>query len=200
MALAGRPARRELQSSRREMTYRNVLTHLSPPPTAPPTNTSLSVSPGEGVLEGQQVTLTCWSDGTPPTTLVLRRKGVELQRTDPTFSSLSFSLSSAQLEDSAHYQCEASNQHGSQLVTRRVTVSDPPRTTCLSVSPGEEVLEGQQVTLTCHSDGAPATMLVRGPKETDQWDGARLWSVPGQRHQRPRLPSQSLQHQRQRSV
>lgn len=91
------------------------------PSTAPPTNTSLSVSPGEEVVEGQKVTFTCSSDGAPPPKLLLK-KGEKVVRVHEDGSPLTFSIRSATLEDSTSYLCEASNKHGSQAVSSVVTV------------------------------------------------------------------------------
>uniref|UniRef100_A0A3P9MWV9 Vascular cell adhesion molecule 1b n=1 Tax=Poecilia reticulata TaxID=8081 RepID=A0A3P9MWV9_POERE len=118
-----------------------------------PDHTSLSVDPGEEVVEGQQVNFTCSSEGAPPPSLVLRRRGEELLRTDSA-PLLSFSLPSASLEDSAHYECEASNQYGSQQESRSITVSGTSQLTDRTVIPPQvSAGRGSALILTCNASG-----------------------------------------------
>ncbi|XP_049586348.1 vascular cell adhesion protein 1b isoform X3 [Syngnathus scovelli] len=125
---------------------------------ASPSNTSMLVSPGRELMEGQRVTFTCRSHGAPPPVLVLSREGEELWRSDST-PWLTFSLS-VRPDDAGQYRCDASNPLGTQRVTQNVTVAAPPRNTTVVVTPSAAVSAGQNVTVSCRSAGFPPPDVV----------------------------------------
>uniref|UniRef100_A0A3B3U8M1 Vascular cell adhesion molecule 1b n=1 Tax=Poecilia latipinna TaxID=48699 RepID=A0A3B3U8M1_9TELE len=163
---------------------------------SPPTSTSLSVDPGEEVVEGQQVNFTCSSEGAPPPSLVLRRRGEELLRTDSA-PLLSFSLPSASLKDSAHYECEASNQYGSQQESRSITVSGTSQLTDRTVIPPQVSAErGSALILTCNASGClhpPAFSWRRTDQNRNRTLLQRTEPQDGQSHLH--LLNLDLQHQ-----
>ncbi|KAM4738931.1 vascular cell adhesion protein 1b [Anableps anableps] len=142
----------------------------------PPRSIVLSISPGEEVLEGQQMTFTCRSDGAPPPTVVLRRNGEELLRSDSnSSSSVTLSISSTLLEESGLYQCEAFNQYASRFVSSSITVKAPPRNTTILILPSTEVQEGQNVTVCCQTISfPPSAVILRKPN-----NGTELYSTSG---------------------
>lgn len=131
---------------------------------SPPNGTSLQLLPGSDVLEGDHVTLRCYSHGVPSPTLVLRREGVELHQTgpatSPSSSSLSIIISSANLHDSAHYTCQAANQHGSQMETVSLRVRAPPRNMTVTIWPSNVIPSGLNVTVRCHSVSSPPPAIT----------------------------------------
>uniref|UniRef100_A0A8C5DDJ0 Ig-like domain-containing protein n=1 Tax=Gouania willdenowi TaxID=441366 RepID=A0A8C5DDJ0_GOUWI len=118
--------------------------------TTPPSNTSLWVSPSQDFVEGRSLSFTCHSDGAPPPSLALSREGVELSRVDSA-PSLTFSLGPASLQDSALYQCEATNQLGQQLVSTYVSVRAHPLQ--VETSPLLSADRGSALVLSCRASG-----------------------------------------------
>ncbi|KAM9503343.1 vascular cell adhesion protein 1-like isoform 1-T1 [Salvelinus alpinus] len=144
---------------------------------APPTNTTITVSPASEVKEGESVTVSCLSDGVPVGRMVLKRlsEGQDIELQSSNGSSTSFTLSSALLADSALYQCEAFNEHGSQRASTHITVKAPPRNTTVLIYPSAEVQEGQNVTICCRSVSFPPPAVVL--RKLD--NGTELYSPDG---------------------
>ncbi|KAL1023191.1 hypothetical protein UPYG_G00037490 [Umbra pygmaea] len=142
-----------------------------------PRDTIITVTPASNVKEGESVTVSCRSDGAPVGRVVLRRlsedQAVELQSSYGTFTS--FIMDSAQLADSAVYQCEASNEHGSQTARTLLRVRAPPRNTTVQVFPSSDVEEGHNVTIHCRSVSFPPPAVVL--RKLD--NGMELYSLDG---------------------
>lgn len=131
----------------------------------------MRVSPGEEILEGQVVTVTCSSDGAPPPSLLLRSDEAGLLLSGP-----SPLLVSLQLNRSAQFHCQASNRFGVQqangavsvagMISRPVgpapshvdllkTLSFSASPLQVSVSPTSLAHLGSTLVLTCRALGCP---------------------------------------------
>ncbi|XP_048036007.1 sialoadhesin-like [Megalobrama amblycephala] len=115
----------------------------------PPRNVSVSISPSGEIVSGDSVTLICSSDSNPP---ALNFSWFKENESSAVGSGQSFSAL-----QSGRFYCQAHNQHGSQR-SDAVTVTDPPRSISVSISPSGEIVSGDSVTLICSSDSNPPAL------------------------------------------
>ncbi|XP_059840619.1 vascular cell adhesion protein 1-like [Hypanus sabinus] len=132
-----------------------------------PRDTRLSVTPS-AVKEGDYVTISCTTHSNPPARLVLRRNFTSGQ-TELKSENGTFSTRAVQLADGGWYQCEASNDLGTQTIHTELIVQYPPKRTNISAKPSLTVREGQGASLTCTADSSSPVTIVWSKLSADGW-------------------------------
>ncbi|CAJ0965127.1 unnamed protein product [Ranitomeya imitator] len=125
----------------------------------PPKNTYITISPSEVVREGDIVQIWCSSEGSPDPKLVLK------MRTDDELLSLEssdgfYNISHAEIENAGTYICESTNVLGLEVALNTLTVQIPPRNTTVVVTPSQNIIEGDTVTITCETHSIPSPTII----------------------------------------
>ncbi|XP_062282916.1 neural cell adhesion molecule L1.2 [Scomber scombrus] len=109
---------------------------------------------------GEDVRLDCQADGIPTPTISWTINGMSLSETDndprrTVTSSGSLILNDVNFEDTAIYQCHASNKHGTILTNTNVYVIELPPQILTEDEITYKFTEGQKALLECESFGSP---------------------------------------------
>ncbi|XP_028856757.1 vascular cell adhesion protein 1b [Denticeps clupeoides] len=130
---------------------------------APPTNTSMVVSPQGPIMEGERVTISCRADSLQGGSLGIFRvsdgQRTPLQRSDESWTS--FTLPNVLLADSGPYECGAVNDYGAETATAVLAVQVHPLD--VELSPKEDIIAaeiGSSLLLSCHASGCPDPEVV----------------------------------------
>ncbi|XP_044046472.1 B-cell receptor CD22-like isoform X3 [Siniperca chuatsi] len=118
-----------------------------------PKTSSVSVSPSGKIMEGSSVNLTCSSDANPAATYTWYKEN----QTPPQGLQGIYRFTSISSEDRGSYYCKSENHYGQiNSSSLFIDVQYAPKTSSVSVSPSDEIVEGSSMTLTCSSDANPA--------------------------------------------
>ncbi|KAJ8257449.1 hypothetical protein GJAV_G00185720 [Gymnothorax javanicus] len=119
---------------------------------------------------GDQVELTCEAEGIPTPTITWSMNGVLLSDVDPdprrSVQGGTLILKDAKLSDSAVFQCEATNKHGTILINAYAYVLELPPQILTEDRQTYSVTEGQTALLECRTFGSPQPEL--------KWDSEHL--------------------------
>ncbi|XP_078379822.1 hemicentin-2-like isoform X2 [Oculina patagonica] len=121
---------------------------------------------------GQSRTLTCNADGFPPPSYSWKFNGKLNGIKQNTLT-----LTNADVNDAGNYTCVAKNGFGSEEFTRVVNVIYRPTVTTFTTgTPGNSVVQGTTVTLTCSANGypAPTYTIKRGNTVVNSVEGKHV--------------------------
>uniref|UniRef100_A0A667Z1U1 Neural cell adhesion molecule L1 n=1 Tax=Myripristis murdjan TaxID=586833 RepID=A0A667Z1U1_9TELE len=106
---------------------------------------------------GETVRLDCQAEGIPTPTITWSINGLHLTGTDPrrTVSGGVLILRDVEFADTAVYQCEAFNKHGSILTNTYIYVIELPPQILSSDGVVYQVIEGRNASLDCETFGSP---------------------------------------------
>ncbi|XP_078026251.1 cell adhesion molecule L1-like a isoform X9 [Epinephelus lanceolatus] len=132
---------------------------------------------------GSDVHIKCSVSGKPPPDITWRRNG-EIFRDDPNSNRRVFDdtvvLHNAVAEDSAVYQCEASNSHGSVLANINILVMNMAPRILTGDYQEYAVVLGGNITMNCSVFGSPPpTIFWARDKSPETIEGERFFALGG---------------------
>ncbi|XP_028823701.1 hemicentin-1 isoform X1 [Denticeps clupeoides] len=136
------------------------------------------------VVAGKPVELQCRSSAIPPPALAWRKDGRPLYRKPGVTVAGDgglLKISSAQLQDTGRYTCEATNVAGKTEKNYNLNVWVSPGIRDSDVVSPLTVVEGGVVTLLCESSGVPAPGLIWRKEGSELLGGARVRVLSGGR-------------------
>ncbi|XP_014893399.1 neural cell adhesion molecule L1.2 isoform X3 [Poecilia latipinna] len=136
---------------------------------------------------GEMVRLDCEAEGTPSPTISWTRNGEEISGTDSRHTVIaknaSLILNTVDFEDTAVYQCRASNKHGTILTNTYVYIIELPPQIITDDRKVYAVTEGQSASLDCETFGSPKPKVIWERGASYLLDDPRLQPLPDGRLQ-----------------
>ncbi|NXS44028.1 VCAM1 protein, partial [Balaeniceps rex] len=125
-----------------------------------PQNTVITASPGNSLMEGDALKLTCVTESNPPPQIVWRKHLAD-ESIQHLIENNVLSIPHARFTDSGLYICEVINPvtNKTEKATVDIVIQDGPKNTMISVTPSAAVKEGETVTMKCTSSGNPAPVI-----------------------------------------
>ncbi|NXI81780.1 VCAM1 protein, partial [Rhipidura dahli] len=136
-----------------------------------PVITKLSIEPSTTVQEGENVSIQCSAESSPPPKIILRRKS-DNAGMGP-YSTRSIFLPSVTFQNGGDYECVAENKFGNSRSEITLNVKYGPKNTMITVIPTAALKEGETVTMKCTSSGNPAP-VISWKKKSDTGESEKI--------------------------